>query len=101
MAETKPPSPKSEALGKQLKASLAQRRPQPWKAVLATLAAAVVLLALLAWWLYPRPLPAPLQLMALDVLCTPDEKPHARALLFSPPEETASRRLDGQTIVFH
>ncbi len=89
------------ALARQLKDSLAHRRPRPWKLVLATLAGSVLMLVLLAWWLYPGPKPALLQIIALDVVCPPDETPHARAQLFAPPEDKEQRRLRGYTVVFH
>src|ERR1700686_978512 len=101
MSDQKPPSPKSDELAKQLKDSLAQRRPRTWKPVLAALAASVLLLALLAWWRYPRPKPGPLQVMALDVVCNSEETPHARAQLFAGPDDKTLRGLSGQTIVFH
>ena len=81
MSKEKPPDPKADALGRQLKDSLAERRPRPWKLVLASIVIATSLLGLLAWWMYPRPRPALLQVMALDIICTPDEKPQVRAQL--------------------
>jgi hypothetical protein len=101
MSDTKPPASQAEALAKQLKASLAQRRPRPWKLVLATLTGSVVVLVLLAWWLYPGPIPAPLQVIALDAVYNPDETPHARAQLFAAPQIKEPRRLSGYTVVFH
>jgi hypothetical protein len=101
MSDPKPPAPKADALARQLKDSLAHRRPRPWKLVLATLAGSVLMLVLLAWWLYPGPKPALLQIIALDVVCPPDEAPHARAQLFAPPEDKEQRRLGGYTVVFH
>jgi hypothetical protein len=101
MSDPKPPAPKVDALARQLKDSLAHRRPRPWKLVLATLVGSVLMLVLLAWWLYPEPQPALLQVIALDVVCPKDETPHARAQLFAPPEAEAPRRLRGHTVVFH
>src|SRR5438445_10525609 len=36
MSSEKPPDPKADALARQLKETLAQRRPRPWKLVLAS-----------------------------------------------------------------
>jgi hypothetical protein len=101
MSDPKPAAPPPEVLAKQLKESLARRRWQPWKLVLATMAGGIVLMALLAWWLYPRPRSAPLQIIALDVVCTADETPNVRAQLLLPPEDKEPRGLSGHTIVFH
>src|SRR2546427_657018 len=73
MSDPKPATPKAEALASKLKESLSKRRIRPWKAVLAALVASVVVLALLTYGFYPRPQPAPLQIMALDIVCTADE----------------------------
>ncbi len=100
MSDKTPLNGKTDALARQLKSSLAQRRPRPWKLVLASLAASVLLLGLLAWWMYPKPKPAPLQVMALDVVCTPEETPHVRAQLLRPPDEMQPRRLSGAQVVF-
>jgi hypothetical protein len=101
MSDTKPPTPKADALAKHLKDSLAQRRPRPWKLVLAALFGSTLILVLLAWSLYPRPKMPPLQIIALDTIATPDETPVARAQLLVPPDESGPRRLGGHTIVFH
>src|SRR5438876_11411009 len=101
MSDPKPATPKAEALASKLKESLSKRRIKPWKAVLAALVASVVVLALLTYGFYPRPQPAPLQIMALDIVCTADETPQARAQLLTPPDDAAPRRLSGHTIVFH
>jgi hypothetical protein len=100
MSDPKPPAPQADALARQLKHSLAHRRPRPWKLVLVTLAGSVLMLVLLAWWLYPGPKPALLQIIALDVVCPRDETPHVRAQLYAPPEDNALRRLSGYTVVF-
>jgi hypothetical protein len=94
-------SEKADALAKQLKTALAQRRPRPWKLVLATLITCVVALAFMAWWLYPRPKAAPLQIIGLDTICTPDETPLARAQLLAPPDDAGPRQLGGRQVVFH
>lgn len=102
MSKEKPPDPKADALGRQLKDSLAQRRPRPWKLVLASVVVATLLLILLAWWMYPRAKPAPLQAMALDVICTLEETtPQVRAQLIPPADDKAPRRLTGHKLVFH
>src|ERR1700693_1027183 len=92
---------KPDLLAKQLKDSLARRRWQPWKWVLATMAGGIVLMALLAWWLYPRPRLAPLQIIGLDVVCTAEETPNVRAQLLAPPDDKVRRELGGHAIVFH
>lgn len=92
---------KANALAKKLKDSLAQRRPRPWKLVIAALGCSVLLLALLAWWLRPQTESAALQVMALDTICTPDETPHVRAQLLGAPSTKELPKLKGHTIVFH
>lgn len=92
--------PNADALAKQLKDKLVKRRLQPWKLVLAALAASVVVLLLLAWWMYPRPKPRPLLVMAFDVICTVDEVPQVRAQLHAQADDDEPRRLKGLKIVF-
>jgi hypothetical protein len=99
MAESKPEH--AEALAKQLRESLAQRRPRPWKPVLAALAISSLILAGLVWWLYPRARAASLEIVALDGVFTTDETPTALAQLFAPPDDEGTRRLRGHKIVFH
>jgi hypothetical protein len=99
MAESNPE--RAEALAKQLQQSLAQRRPRPWKLVLAVLVFCSLTLAGLAYWLYPRARLATLEIVALDDVFTSDEKPIAQAQIFAPPEDEGMRRLTGHTIVFH
>lgn len=101
MSDPKPTAEKADALAKQLKDSLAGRRPRPWKMVLATLVGASLLLGLFAWWLYPRAKPGPLQIIGLDTICTPDDAPMARAQLLVPPDDTVLRGLAGHKVVFH
>lgn len=98
MSDTKPPA---DALAKQLKDSLARRRLRPWKVVLPAALGCTLILALLAWWLYPRAKPAPLQIVALDSVHTPDETPRASALLHAPFTEKERRGMGGRTVVFH
>ena len=100
MSESKKSTRNADALAKQLKESLSKRRFQPWKVVLASLVLCSLLLAGMGWWMYPRVRAAPLQIVALDAVCTPDETPAARAQLLAPPEEK-DPRLSGQTVVFH
>jgi hypothetical protein len=99
-SDPKPANPKADALAKQLKDSLAKRRPRTWKVVLPVLFGSALLIALAAWWLYPRPKGLPLQIIALDTICTPDETPHAIAQLLEAPESAVSQRLSGRTVVF-
>jgi hypothetical protein len=98
MAESKPE--RAEALAKQLQQSLAQRRPRPWNLVLTVLAICSLMLAGLAYWLYPRARPATLEILALDDVFTPDETPIAHAQLFAPPDEDSTRWLSGHKIIF-
>lgn len=100
MSEPKPPSAKSEQLSKQLKESLAARRPKTWKIVLAALVIATLLLLLFAWWMYPRPRPSPLQIVALDAIVTPDEAIKVQAQLIDPGEEKKRSTLGGFTVNF-
>ena len=100
MSNDKPSAPKADELAKQLKASLAQRRPRTWKPVLRTLAVSVLLLAGLAWWLYPRARSRPLQVIAFDAIFTPGETPRASAQLLTTMEEGTPNRWSGHTIVF-
>lgn len=99
MAEANPE--RAEALAKQLKQSLAQRRPRPWLPVLTALVVCSLILAGLVWWLYPRTQFASLEIVALDDVFTPDEAPSAHAQLFAPPDDEGTRRLGGHKIVFH
>lgn len=100
MSNPKSTDPKANALAQQLKDSLAQRRLRPWKIVLGTLAVSVLLLGLLAWWMYPKPKPPPLQVMAFDVVCTTDEVPEVRAQLHGPPDDDQPRRMSGWKVIF-
>src|SRR5438045_3200087 len=99
MSESKPPSPQADELARKLQAALVQRRPRPWKPVLAVLVVGTLFLALLAWWMYPQPRHGPLQVLALHALFTSDETPRASAQLMLPDEDEDSRRLSDQTIV--
>jgi len=100
MSETKPPSAAAEKMAKELKGTLVQRRPRPWRAVLITLAICTLLLAALSWWFYPGPKLEPLQIVAMDEICSPDEKLSVRAQLYVVVPEETPRRMGGHTIVF-
>jgi hypothetical protein len=100
-SNNKPPAPSSDVLATQLKDSLKRRRLRPWKIVLASMTLGIIVMALLAWWLYPRPQLAPLQIIALDAVTTPDETPQARAQLLPSPDDTEPRSLSGHSVVFH
>jgi len=100
MSEEKPPKPPADQLAKELKASLAQRRPRPWKLVLGLIVACSLILAGMMWWLYPRGRTAPLLIVAFDGVFTPAEMPIARGQLLSPTSEDAALSLRGYTIVF-
>jgi hypothetical protein len=99
VAEPKPE--RADALAKQLKDSLVQRRPRNWKPVLALIVVCSLILVGLAWWLYPRAPQAPLEIVALDGIFTADESPSAVAQLVAPEEEEGKRSLAGQKIVFY
>ncbi len=101
MPEKKPTGPNADELAKNLKAALAQRRPRPWKAILAALALSTFALILFAVVLYPRRPPEPLQVLALDALATPDEVLHISARLMAPANDTSPRSLHKHKIVFH
>ncbi|HZZ79211.1 MAG TPA: hypothetical protein VFE62_11870, partial [Gemmataceae bacterium] len=98
MADSK--SEHADALARQLKGSLAQRRIQAWKPVLVLIVICSLILGGLVYWLFPRSRPASLQIIALDALYTPDDAPNAVAQLFVPPPDLGSGRLGGQKIVF-
>jgi hypothetical protein len=100
MSDTKPSAAAAEKLAKELKATLAKRRPKPWKTVLATLAVCTLLLAALAWWFYPRPKLDPLQVVALDAVVAPGERLTVHAQLYPPTEEKPPRQMSGYTVVF-
>ena len=94
------PKPNADALAKELKKSLAKRRPRQWQPVVALLIVATLLLGLLAWWLVPTvPLPM-LQVTALDAVFTSAETPMARAQLYADPNAERARSLSGQAVVF-
>ncbi|MSQ93147.1 MAG: hypothetical protein EXR98_01175 [Gemmataceae bacterium] len=101
ISDPKPAAPKADTLARQLKDSLAKRRPRPWLPVLAILTGSVLILVFLAYWYYPRPPLTPLQIMALDVVGTTDEVPQVRAQLLTPLEEKTPRPLNGFGIIFH
>jgi hypothetical protein len=101
MSSADTPSPRrADALARRLQASLRGDRPRPWRIILLALLASCVALAGLAWWLYPRPDPPPLQVLALDAVTAAGETPRARARLFLPPDADAPARLRGQALVF-
>jgi hypothetical protein len=89
----------SNQMAKQLQEALAKRRPRPWWPVLLALTGSTLFLLFLAWYLYPRPQPEPLQVIPLDGVFTPDEAPFARAQLLALAEKD-EHRLEGQTLVF-
>lgn len=99
MSNDQPPKPNADALAKNLKASLAERRPRPWKPVLVVIVLASLTLVGLWFWLKPRPRTEPWQVLAFDSLVTPDETPRARAQLFVTTADGAVPRPSGQTIV--
>lgn len=101
MSEPKEGSSKADAMAHQLKDSLMDDRPHSWKLIVGSLAGCVLLLAILAWWLYPKPKPGPLQIVGLDSICTTDDMPIVRAQLLASPEDKAARSLAGQTVIFH
>jgi hypothetical protein len=74
---------------------------KPWKLIVGALVVCTAALALLAYWMYPRPQPAAVQIVALDKICTPDDAPVARAQLFVLPDESGPRRLQGLKVIFH
>ena len=92
--------PPVDNLAKELKASLAQRRPKTWKPVLALIVVFSLILAGLSYWLYPRPRTPPFLILALDGVFTPDETPVARGQLVAPDPEAPAPRLSRHAIVF-
>lgn len=101
MSDEKPPKATVDELAKELKASLARRRPRTWKPVLAAIVVSSLILAGLWWWLYPRGRTTPLQIIALDDVFTLDETPTARAQLLVPLPSDAAPRLSGYIIAFN
>ncbi len=100
--ETPVPKPKidADALAHRLKQKLSKERPRPWRLVLGTMLACIVLLGLLAWWMYPRPSPPPVSILALDTLSNEEETPKALAQIVLPPNESYGPRMSGQDVVF-
>jgi hypothetical protein len=94
------PKPDADALAHRLKQKLSKERPRPWRLVLGTMLVSIVLLGLLAWWMYPRPSPPPVGVLALDTLSNEDETPTAQAQILLPAGQTNERRLQDQDIVF-
>lgn len=98
------PSPKpkadADALAHRLKQKLSKERPRPLLLVLGAMFVCIVFLALLAWWMYPRPLPAQVGVFALDTLASDEEKPTVQAQLLLPPGDKDLRRLAGLELVF-
>jgi hypothetical protein len=93
-------SEQADALARQLKDTLAQRRPRPWKPVLATIVICSAILGLLTWWLLPGARVASLQIVAFDGVYITESSPMAVAQLFVPPDEERPRGLSGQQVVF-
>jgi hypothetical protein len=100
MLEEKPAKPPADELAKELKASLAQRRPRTWKPILALVVICSLILAIMAIALYPRQRTPALQIVALDGLFTTDETPVARAQLLPPLTDEAVPNWAGHRIVF-
>ena len=94
------PKPDADALAHRLKQKLSKERPRPWRLVLGTMLVSIVLLGLLAWWMYPRPSPLPVGVLALDTLSNEDEPPIALAQILLHADETDPRRLRNQDVVF-
>lgn len=94
------PKPDIEALGKNLQASLAKRRPKTWKPVLVAVAIASIFLVAVWWWLRAPRRGEPLHVVALDSLVSQGETPMARALLFPSPDDATSPRLRGRRLDF-
>jgi hypothetical protein len=95
------PPDKVDELAARLQTSLKRRRPRNWPAVLGALLVAILVLGLLAWWLYPGPAPPRLEVIAFDAVAAPDESPSARAQLAFPDDgEYPPTLLRGHNIVF-
>lgn len=88
-----------DALAKQLKDTLTRRRPRPVKIVLSALALSVLLLAGLAYSLYPGPRMPPLQVLALDGVVAEGEEPTARVQLYSGEQDTPPTALRRKAVV--
>lgn len=94
------PKPDVDALGKNLQASLAKRRPKTWKPVLAAVVIASMFLVAVWWWLRAPRRGEPLHVVAMDSLVSQGETPMARALLFPSPDDATSPRLRGRRLDF-
>ncbi len=78
------PANQVDGMASQLKGSLRRRRPRPWLIVVSAMVIAIALLGFLAWWLYDRPEPPRLEVVAFDAVVSPDETPRITAQLAFP-----------------
>src|SRR3712207_2895286 len=70
MEPAKLPPEKVADMARMLQSSLKRRRPRPWLVVGGSLLTACLLLALLAWLLWPQPEPPRLEVVAFDAVYT-------------------------------
>ena len=78
------PAEQIDGMTSQLKGALKRRRPRTWLIVVSAMVISIVLLALLAWWLYNPTEPPRLEVIAFDAVATPDETPRIAAQLAFP-----------------
>ncbi len=100
MSNGTPAKPPADELAKDLKASLAKRRPRTWKPILAAIVLCSLAMAAMVYWLLPVKQTPPLQVIALDDVFTPDEKPSVRAQLLAPSSDEPAPRMRGHDVVF-
>jgi hypothetical protein len=95
------PPEKADALARDLRGALQQRRPHTRWIVVASIAVALAGLGLLAWWLYTPTDPVRLEVIAFDDVAAPDEFPKLRAqLAFPDDDEHSPALLRGRDVVF-
>jgi hypothetical protein len=91
--------PKDE-LSQRLQDALRQRRPRPLRIVVVVVGLALAMLGFLAWWLYPRPAPPRLGVIAFDQVGVAGENVTLAGGLELAPGETRTAPLQNLELVF-
>jgi hypothetical protein len=76
-----PKKPPDDELTKKLRAAARKRRPMTWTGILVLLAMVLVPAGLFVWWVYPRPEPPRLDVVAFDQLGPAGQEIELRACL--------------------
>jgi hypothetical protein len=98
--EPKQPKPPDDELTARLRASLAQKRSRPYKAILIGVTLLIAVGTVLAWWFYPGPEPPPSVVIAFDQVALPGEPVKLRARLAPSDPDGPAPRLDGWELTF-